>query len=65
MGRWLEDYMSVGCVGGVGCRLEALCRALYYTHDQWSCSAPVVILFLSPHEELVGDGTIAVQKESV
>ena len=31
-------------------------------HDQWLYRSPVVIFFLSPQEELVGDDTIAVQK---
>ena len=32
-------------------------------HDQWLYSVPVVIFFLSPQEELVGDDTIAVHKD--
>ena len=51
--------------------LELLCRVLSThsqsmtttIHDQWLYSVPVVIFFLSPQEELVGDDDTIAKRE--
>ena len=61
--------MCTRIVGGVGCQGWRYYVGSYTTtiYDQWLFSAPVVIFFLFPQAELVGDDTIAVwdKKESV